>query len=148
MINRNLAHLWRQMKIHRILTHVCLYQIGCLCYCCYAKTSSSAVQERHSKVYGNPIAPSFYSILLATEYVTVHPVNRSHSLLLMNLVSKCTDAPNVYLIIYILVLNTVCLCYIKFPYYLLMFCYITGYYSCENLELFIIHIKTSKLGIQ
>ena len=33
-----------------------------LCYCCYAKTSSSAVQKRHSKVYGNPIAPSFYSI--------------------------------------------------------------------------------------
>ena len=64
MINRHLAHLWRQMKIHRILTHVCLHQIGCLCYCGYAKTSSSAVQKRHSKVYGNPIAPSFYSILL------------------------------------------------------------------------------------
>ena len=26
-----------------------------LYYCCYAKTSSSAVQKRHSKVYGNPI---------------------------------------------------------------------------------------------
>ena len=36
-----------------------------LYYCCYAKTSSSAVQKRHSKVYGNLIAPSFYSILLA-----------------------------------------------------------------------------------
>ena len=57
MINRHLAHLWRQMKIRRILTHVCLHQIGCLCYCCYAKTSSSAVQKRHSKVYGNLIAP-------------------------------------------------------------------------------------------
>ena len=63
MINRHPAHLWHQMKIHRILTHVCLLQIGCLCYCCYAKTSSSAVQKRHSKVYGNPIAPSFYSII-------------------------------------------------------------------------------------
>ena len=66
MINRHLAHLWRQMKIHRIVTHVCLHQIGCLCYCCYAKTSSSAVQKSHSKVYGNPIAPSFYSILLVS----------------------------------------------------------------------------------
>jgi len=36
--------------------------------CCYAKTSSSAVQKRHSKVYGNPIAPSFYSILLVKSY--------------------------------------------------------------------------------
>ena len=26
-----------------------------LYYCCYAKTSSSAVQKRNSKVYGNPI---------------------------------------------------------------------------------------------
>ena len=50
------------MKNHRLLTHVCLHQIDCLCYCCYAKTSYSAVQKRHSKVYGNPIAPSFYSI--------------------------------------------------------------------------------------
>ena len=33
-----------------------------LYYCCYAKTSSSAVQKRHSKVYGKPIAPSLYSI--------------------------------------------------------------------------------------
>ena len=28
----------------------------------YAETRSSAVQKRDSKVYGNPIAPSFYSI--------------------------------------------------------------------------------------
>ena len=62
MINRHLVHLWRQMKIHLILTRVYLYQICCLCYCCYAKTSSSSVQKRHSKVYGNPITPSFYSI--------------------------------------------------------------------------------------
>ena len=39
-----------------------------LCYCCYAETSFSAVQIRHSKVYGNPIAPSFYSILLDVNY--------------------------------------------------------------------------------
>ena len=42
-----------------------------LYYCCYAKTSSSAVQKRHSKVYGKPIAPSLYSILFAYPYVTV-----------------------------------------------------------------------------
>ena len=40
-----------------------------LYYCCYAKPSSSAVQKRHSKVYGNPIAPSFYSILLAINWL-------------------------------------------------------------------------------
>ena len=33
-----------------------------LYYCCYAKTSSSAVPKRHSKVYGKPIPPSLYSI--------------------------------------------------------------------------------------
>jgi len=52
------------MKIHRILTHVCLHY-----YFCYAKTSSPAVQKRHSKVYGNPNAPSLYSILLVYVYV-------------------------------------------------------------------------------
>ena len=52
------------MKIHRLLTHVCLHQIDCLCYCCYAETSSSAVQKRHSQVYGKPITPSLYYILL------------------------------------------------------------------------------------
>ena len=35
-----------------------------LSYCCYAKTSSPAAPKRHRKVYGNPIAPSLYSILL------------------------------------------------------------------------------------
>ena len=40
-----------------------------LYYCCYAKTSSPAVQKRHSKVYGNPIAPSLYSILLTNNHV-------------------------------------------------------------------------------
>ena len=76
MINRHLAHLWRQMKIHRILTHVCLHQIGCLCYCCYAKTSSSAVHKRHSKVqYGNLIAPSLYSILLVYDLQNIKGKN-------------------------------------------------------------------------
>ena len=37
-----------------------------LYYCCYAKTSSPAVQIRHSKVYGKPYCPSFYSILLGS----------------------------------------------------------------------------------
>ena len=41
-------------------------------YCCYAKTSTSAVQKRHSKVYGNPIAPSFYSILLGNTVNIMH----------------------------------------------------------------------------
>ena len=30
------------------------------------KTSSPAVQKRHSKVYGNPNAPSLYSIILGS----------------------------------------------------------------------------------
>ena len=34
----------------------------------YAKTRTSAVQKRHSKVYENPIAPSFNSILLVINY--------------------------------------------------------------------------------
>ena len=46
------------------LTHVCLHQIDCLYYCYYAKISSPAAQIRHSKVYGIPVAPSLYSILL------------------------------------------------------------------------------------
>ena len=35
-----------------------------LSYCCYVKTRSPAAPKRHRKVYGNPIAPSLYSILL------------------------------------------------------------------------------------
>ena len=88
MIDRHLAHLWCQMKIHRItiLTHVCLHQIGCLCYCYYAKTSSSAVQKRHSKVYGNLIAPFLYSILLVHNYMvrrTASVVSPFYSILLL-----------------------------------------------------------------
>ena len=46
-------------------TNSCLFTLDRLPnYCCYAKTSPPAVQIRHSKVYGNPIAPSLYSILL------------------------------------------------------------------------------------
>ena len=56
------------IKFKVILPPRCLFIIcfivNNLYYCCYAKTSSSAFQKRHSKVYGNPIAPSFYSILL------------------------------------------------------------------------------------
>ena len=40
-----------------------------LYYCWYTKTSSSEVQKRHSKVYGNLIAPSFYSILLGLYWI-------------------------------------------------------------------------------
>ena len=49
-----------------VIIYVLVYN---LCYCCYAKTSSSAVQKRHSKVYGNPIAPSLYSILLVCLHI-------------------------------------------------------------------------------
>ena len=31
--------------------------MGCLCYYCYAKTISSAVQKRHSKVYAETLSP-------------------------------------------------------------------------------------------
>ena len=65
MINRHLVHLWRLIKIHRILTHVCLHQIGCLCYCCYVKTSSSACSPKTSQQSAiKPYPPSFYLILL------------------------------------------------------------------------------------
>ena len=52
-------------------TNSCLFTLDRLplLYCCYAKTSSSAVQKRHSKVYGNPIAPSF-SILLFKPFLS------------------------------------------------------------------------------
>ena len=74
MKNIHLVHLWRQMQIHPILTHVCLHQIGCLYYCCYAKTSSPAAQIRHSKVYGNPIDPSLYSILLGVQCTFLYTI--------------------------------------------------------------------------
>ena len=57
-----------------------------LCYClqslfyCYAKTSSSAVQKRHSKVYGNPIAPSFYSILLDLTHLLSYLSTCNHAI--------------------------------------------------------------------
>ena len=44
-------------------TNSCLFTLDRLpLLLLYAKTSSSAVQKRHSKGYGNPIAPSFYLI--------------------------------------------------------------------------------------
>ena len=52
--------------------HQCLFIICAIVYnlyYCYAKTSSPAAQKRHSKVYGNPIAPSLYSILLDRDNV-------------------------------------------------------------------------------
>ena len=52
-----------QMSVYHLCYCLHLY------YCCYAKTSSPAVQKRHSKVYGNPIAPSLYSILLTNNHV-------------------------------------------------------------------------------
>ena len=49
-----------------------------LYYCCYAKTSSSAVQKRHSKVYGNPIAPLLlFNISLVTPYLLFFILRRS-----------------------------------------------------------------------
>ena len=42
--------------MHQCLFIICVIVYN-LYYCYYAKTSSPAVQKRHSKVYGNPIAP-------------------------------------------------------------------------------------------
>ena len=50
-------------EMHQCLFIICVIVYN-LYYCCYAKTSSPAAQKRHSKVYGNPIAFSLYSILL------------------------------------------------------------------------------------
>ena len=69
MINRHLAHLWCEMKIHRILTQVYLLQIGCLCLLLLRKNQFfSSPKTSQQSVYGNPIAPSFYSILLDNIY--------------------------------------------------------------------------------
>ena len=63
MINKHLASL--AFELDSPFTNSCLFTLDrLLCYCCYAETSSSAVLKRHSKVYGKPIAPSLYSILL------------------------------------------------------------------------------------
>ena len=53
--------LYKYARDARCLFIICVIVYN-LYYCCYSKTSSSAVQKRHSKVHGNPIAPSFYSI--------------------------------------------------------------------------------------
>ena len=57
--------------MHQCLFIICVIVYN-LYYCCYAKTSSPAVQIRHSKVYGNPIVPSLYSILLVFTYLTLY----------------------------------------------------------------------------
>ena len=51
---------WSKVRLSMGTEQPILYQLKKR----YAKTSSPAVQKRHSKVYGNPIAPSLYSILL------------------------------------------------------------------------------------
>ena len=51
------------VRENRCLLIICNI-VNNLYYCCYAETSSSAVQKRHNKVYGNPIAPTLYSSLL------------------------------------------------------------------------------------
>ena len=43
-------------EMHQCLFIICVIVYN-LYYCFYAKTSSPAVQIRHSKVYGNPILP-------------------------------------------------------------------------------------------
>ena len=48
-------------------TNSCLFTLDRLpLLLCYAKTSSPAVQKRHSKVCGNPIVPFLYLILLGS----------------------------------------------------------------------------------
>ena len=63
--------------------HQCLFIICVIVYnlydCYYAKTSSPAVQIRHSKVYGNPIAPSFYSTLFGVDYEYISLVVCMHT---------------------------------------------------------------------
>ena len=79
MINRHLAHLWRQMKIHRILTHVCLHQIGCLCYYCYAKTSSPKTSQQSVRKHYRPLLlfNSPWLIISSSLYrSTVHGITR------------------------------------------------------------------------
>ena len=53
-------------EMHQCLFIICVIVFN-LYYCYYAKTSSQAVQIRHSKVNGNPIALSLYSILLGIQ---------------------------------------------------------------------------------
>ena len=60
--------LYKHARDARCLFIICVIVYN-LYYCCYAKTISSAVQKRHSKVYGNRIAPSFYLILLDSMYL-------------------------------------------------------------------------------
>ena len=55
-------HLYKYARDARSLFIICVIVYNPY-YCCYAKTSSSAVQKRHSKVYGNPIAPSLGKII-------------------------------------------------------------------------------------
>ena len=47
-----------RFSVHFAVTFIICIIVYNLYYCCYAKTSSSAVQKHHSKVYGKPIPPS------------------------------------------------------------------------------------------
>ena len=61
MINKHLAFL--ALDEDSPYTNSCLFTLDRLpLLLLLRKTSYSAVQKRHSKMYGNPIAPSFYSI--------------------------------------------------------------------------------------
>ena len=63
-MNLHLTRQRCQMSVYTVIVYN-------LYYCCYAKTRSSAVQKRHSKLYGNPIAPSFYTILLVSVCISL-----------------------------------------------------------------------------
>ena len=62
-MKRNLLQRHFLIKLIRCLFIICV-NVYNFYYCCYSKTSSSAVQKRHSKVYGNPIAPPSIQYLL------------------------------------------------------------------------------------
>ena len=71
MVNRNLVSTRGELNRGVILSIVNKHESSNARDFCYAKTSSSEVQKRQSKVYGNHIAPSFYSILLVSTYIKI-----------------------------------------------------------------------------
>ena len=69
-------------------TNSCLFTLDRLpLLLLFRKTSSSAVQKRHSKVYGNPIAPS-YAILLGSYKTNDNNIERKAAYVLNTIYFK------------------------------------------------------------